>query len=438
MFCQNCGNKIESHSKYCGSCGHPLQKSKSKLPYFLTALLVIAFASVSLIIYFSNLEYTAPSGKHETLNSTITKKQFVDSQSSVTAVKSELTEPPKDVSEIISAAQPKVFTILTTYGFGSGFLIDEKGHVLTNAHVVEGEVSPVVRTMDGAEYEGKLVGYSNTTDIAVIQVPALEGRTALQLEESTNINIGDEVIALGSPRGYENTATLGNISGVDRTFVIPPFEFEGVYQMSAPIAPGSSGGPLLSKQTGKVIAINSARDTSEMNIGFSIPVHQVTSMINNWINSPMLEDDIYALFYYDNDLFYFNDYLDSFGYFSDDGDYSDYYYEYYEIPFDESYWFEFEDDWYWEDWEDYDEEEYWYWDDYEEDEEYWYSDEYEYDESDEDYYDDSFDEWEEEEYDDEWDDSYEDDEEFEDWEDIDYEDEFESWDEDEFESEFDE
>lgn len=417
MFCSSCGNQIESGSKYCSHCGYRLQqRSKSKLVFIISAVFVLILTNVSLGYFLSSSDSTSSYKNHDIFHTTVTKKQSIDSQSSVAAVKNELANPPKDVSEIISTTQPKVFTIITTYGFGSGFLIDDKGHVLTNAHVVEGDIYPIIRTIDGTEYEGNIIGYSNTTDVAIIKVHELEGKTGLELEETDNVKIGDEVIALGSPRGYENTATLGNISGVDRTFVIPPFEYEGVYQMSAPIAPGSSGGPLLSKQTGKVIAINSARDTLEINIGFSIPIYKVISMINNWIQSPMLEDDIYALFYYDDGLFYFNDYLDSFGYFSDAGYYSDSYDEYYEIPFDDGYW-EF-DDWYWEEeyddywyldeydededwnWDEYNEDEYWYWDD----EEYWDEeyDDHEYDNWEDDFDNEEFEGWEEDFYDDEW------------------------------------
>jgi S1-C subfamily serine protease len=150
--------------------------------------------------------------------------------------------------------------------------------------------------MEGKEFTGQLIGYSNTTDVAVIRVPDLAKMDSLSLE-LTPSKIGEEVIALGSPQGYENTATLGNISGVDRTFVIEPFQYSGVYQTSAPIAPGSSGGPLINKLTGKVVAINSAKDIREENIGFSIPIHQIIELINKWISTPLSDDDIIAMFY---------------------------------------------------------------------------------------------------------------------------------------------
>lgn len=245
-------------------------------------------------------------------------------------------QAPKEVSEIIEDAQPKVFTIFSDYGQGSGFLMNEFGDVLTNAHVVEGSTLVTVRSNDGTELAGNVIGYSNEIDIAVIRVTELAGKVPLSLETLNQSELGDEVIALGSPKGYENTATLGNISGVDRTFVIEPHTYDGIYQISAPIAPGSSGGPLLDKKTEKVIAINSARDNQEATIGFSIPLFKVIDVINSWVNSPMSEQEIAELYYNSEGLYFYQDLYDN-EYYFDGGDYSDEFedYDYYEVPYDE-------------------------------------------------------------------------------------------------------
>lgn len=356
MYCSNCGTEMEQGVKYCHQCGHHLHKSASKfsglMKFLLLTVLVIGISISSYYIWQSSFAdqrgNPVAENNEEAVETAAADKEKMKMKEEAVPVKKEQTAPPpEDVSEMIRRSQPKVFTILTSYGQGSGFLIDQHGHVLTNAHVVEGDVAPIVRTMNGAEYEGQLIGYSNSTDVALIHVPALKGIEPLQLEEQASAEIGEEVIALGTPMGYENTATLGNISGTDRTFVIPPFEFKGIYQISAPIAPGNSGGPLISQETGKVIAINSARDVTEATIGFSIPIYQVSSFIHDWISSPMTADEMYALFYYNDDLFYFQDYLDDFGYFEEDGDFIDDYNVYYEIPYDADYW---DDEWYWEDW----------------------------------------------------------------------------------------
>jgi serine protease Do len=239
------------------------------------------------------------------------------------AVKAEAMSTNKEVTEIIAEAQEKVFTIYTDYSQGSGFLINKQGDILTNAHVIEGTINVIVRDKNGEEFQGKVIGYSNNVDVAVVRVPALKNRSPLLLETTRKAQIGEEVITLGSPMGFENTATFGYISGVDRNFVIEPHIYEDIYQISAPIAPGSSGGPLLERKTGKVLAINSARHTTEANIGFSIPIFKVYSLIQKWTSSPLAEDEIYAMFY-NNEGTYFYQNLEGEGYF-EGGDYSEEY-----------------------------------------------------------------------------------------------------------------
>ena len=280
-----------------------------------------------------------------------------------------LSTAPKDVSQIIEESLSKVFTITNGTSQGSGFLINKNGDILTNAHVVEGNTSAIVKDHNGTEHQGTVIGYSNEVDIALIRVPNLANQTPLSLETTDKSQLGDEIIALGSPRGLENSATLGNISGVDRTFVIEPHLYDGIYQISAPLAPGSSGGPLLDRKTEKVIAINSAKMNGEDNIGFSIPLYKIMNTITQWSSSPMSEQEINQLFYNEAGVFYYEDLYGNEGYF-DGGSYEeeyDSYYEDYEYDYDDS---ELEEDYYRE------------YDDYEYDHEEGYDDMYD----DSDYY----------------------------------------------------
>src|SRR5699024_3190025 len=119
------------------------------------------------------------------------------------------------------------------------------------------------------------------------------------------------------------------------------FTYENIYQISAPIEPGNSGGPLVSIQDEKIIAINSAKSLLADGIGFSIPVYQVTGLIDSWIENPMSEDEIYALFYNEYGDYYF-DYLWSFydEFYFDGGDFTDdeeYYDDWDEYEYDEEY-----------------------------------------------------------------------------------------------------
>ncbi|MCQ4087578.1 S1C family serine protease [Saccharibacillus sp. JS10] len=191
------------------------------------------------------------------------------------------------LKEIISSVSEKVVMIETADGsIGSGFLYNDRGDILTNAHVVSGYEEVTVTTSDSEEMSGTVIGIGEETDVAVVRVPDLEGATPLKLKLDAEAEIGDEVLALGSPLGLQNTVTTGIVSGVDRTFDIDPYYYEGLYQISAPIAPGNSGGPLVDSRNGQVLGINSAV-TSEGGIGFSIPVVNIVDSAEKWSDQPM-------------------------------------------------------------------------------------------------------------------------------------------------------
>ncbi|HHW58002.1 MAG TPA: trypsin-like serine protease [Clostridia bacterium] len=193
-----------------------------------------------------------------------------------------------NIKAIIAENQEKVMYIEVDNGgdvvSGSGFLYNTNGDVITNAHVVGDAGEVKVKTYDGHEYIGTVIGRGRDVDVALIRVPGLAGKTPVKIS-SRKAEVGDPVIALGSPLGLQNTVTTGIISGVGRTFTIPPYEYKDVYQISAPIAHGSSGGPLIDQNTGEVLGINSA-GASEGSVGFSIPIGQVLPLVENWSKNP--------------------------------------------------------------------------------------------------------------------------------------------------------
>ncbi|MCP8615984.1 S1C family serine protease [Salirhabdus salicampi] len=192
----------------------------------------------------------------------------------------------KDVKDVINEVQQKVVMIeVPSRGsIGSGFLYNDQGDILTNSHVVRGATNVIVKTADERELEGIVIGAGDRLDVAVIRVPALRGETPLQLANQYGGDLGDEVLALGSPLGLQNTVTTGIISGVERDFDIDQYSYENVFQISAPIAPGNSGGPLVLRDNGMVIGINSAV-AEQGSIGFSIPIRQIIDVVVNWSHS---------------------------------------------------------------------------------------------------------------------------------------------------------
>jgi serine protease Do len=194
---------------------------------------------------------------------------------------------PTELKEIIHNTQKLVVKIQLADGsLGSGFLYNNKGDVVTNAHVVANAKDVTIITSDSRELSGTVIGISQETDVAVVRVPGLEGTEPLKIAKDRKGEIGDEVLALGTPLGLQNTVTTGIISGIDRDLDIAPFHYEDVYQISAPIAPGNSGGPLVDSKTGEVLGINSA-GTDKGAIGFSIPITSILSLIEGWIKTPM-------------------------------------------------------------------------------------------------------------------------------------------------------
>ncbi|WP_338833969.1 hypothetical protein MHLNE_03440 [Moorella humiferrea] len=203
----------------------------------------------------------------------------------------ENTEPAKakDLKSIIAENQKLVMylEVDSDYGKvqGSGFLYNQQGDIITNAHVVGDARTCRVKLSDGTVYQGTVIGRGGEIDVALVRVPELAGREPMKIARDRTAEVGDEVIALGSPLGLQNTATTGIISGVNRNLDIGNYHYTGLYQISAPISHGSSGGPLLDRLTGEVLGVNTAGAEGE-NIGFSIPITQVLPLVENWSKNP--------------------------------------------------------------------------------------------------------------------------------------------------------
>lgn len=196
-------------------------------------------------------------------------------------------EIKKSLKDIIFETQKLVVMIETETGTqGSGFLYNLQGDLITNAHVVAGVRHVRVKTADARELEGEVIGISTETDVAVVRVEELVGVEPLSMVRYERGEVGDDVMAVGSPLGFQNTVTTGIISGVGRSFQIDPYSYKDLYQISAPIAKGNSGGPLVDVRSGAVLGINSA-GLEDGGIGFSIPISGVLGMAEGWSKEPM-------------------------------------------------------------------------------------------------------------------------------------------------------
>jgi putative serine protease PepD len=172
-----------------------------------------------------------------------------------------------------------------TSATGTGFVIDEEGHVVTASHVVDGASSISVELEDGTTRAATLLGSDYATDIAVLKIdPSGLALEPLALGSSASLDVGDEVAAIGDPFGYERSISTGIVSGIDRTIQAPNgFTVAHAIQTDAAMNPGNSGGPLLDA-AGEVVGIvdqiatgGSAEQSS--GVGFAVPIDLVKSAL---------------------------------------------------------------------------------------------------------------------------------------------------------------
>ena len=172
------------------------------------------------------------------------------------------------------------YQVVPVKGMGSGFIIDERGYVLTNNHVIADAERIAVTLADGRVFEGKLVGTSQSSDVAVIRIDA-DNLVAAELGDSDKLRVGQRVFAIGNPFALVGgpTVTSGVVSALKRTIQSPEGAFKDLVQTDAAINPGNSGGPLIDTQ-GRVVAINTAIIPFAQGIGFAIPINTAKECSN--------------------------------------------------------------------------------------------------------------------------------------------------------------
>ena len=217
----------------------------------------------------------------------------LDSKTNLVTTKSVIERKPDSIAGIAARVSPSVVSIEVrngnSGGTGSGFFLDSSGHILTNNHVISAAATNgadiTVKLANGKNYGAKLIGRDVSYDLAVIKI-AVTDAPALQLGNSDEIQVGDGVIAIGSPLGLTGTVTSGIISAKNRPVTsgggTSESSFINALQTDAAINPGNSGGPLVDL-SGAVIGINSAIATTgssfggqsgSIGLGFAIPINQ--------------------------------------------------------------------------------------------------------------------------------------------------------------------
>jgi S1-C subfamily serine protease len=179
--------------------------------------------------------------------------------------------------------QDQLFRVFPVEGVGSGVVIDEKGYILTNNHVIDDAERLKVTLTDGRVLRGRVVGNDEVTDLAVIKVEAEQPLPAAELGNSDDLKAGQIVVAIGNPFGLTGgpAVTAGIISSLNRSIQARTGVLE-LIQTDAAINPGNSGGPLVNTK-GQVIAINTANMPYAQGIGFAVPVNTAKSILKELI-----------------------------------------------------------------------------------------------------------------------------------------------------------
>jgi serine protease Do len=193
----------------------------------------------------------------------------------------------KSVVNIASVrmVQDQLFRVFPIEGVGSGILIDSKGFILTNNHVVDKANNLRVTLKDGNIFNGKVIGTDEISDLAIVKVDSTEALPQAQLGNSDHLRIGQIVIAIGNPFGLAGgpTVTAGIVSAVNRSLQLESGTLE-LIQTDAAINPGNSGGPLVNT-SGEVIGINTAKMPYAQGIGFAVPINTAKEIMKELIEN---------------------------------------------------------------------------------------------------------------------------------------------------------
>ena len=190
----------------------------------------------------------------------------------------------KSESGVVRIDVDKINSSRETGSLGSGFVFDDLGHIITNAHVVESASSVTITFLDGSQYNAQIIGSDKFTDIAVIKVEEKPRYLhPLQMGDSSTLKVGEQVAAIGNPFGLSGSMTSGIVSQIGR--LLPSqdtgFSIPNVIQTDAAINPGNSGGPLLN-MAGKVMGINTAIQSGtgqSAGIGFAVPSNTILKVV---------------------------------------------------------------------------------------------------------------------------------------------------------------
>jgi putative serine protease PepD len=205
------------------------------------------------------------------------------------------TIPRENLADVVAAVSPSIVTVKVSTGQGtaegSGIVLTADGQIVTNNHVVEGAAgrgAVTVTLADGRTVPATVVGTNSAADLAVLRAQGASNLTPATLGNSSDLKVGDTVLAFGSPLGLEGTVTSGIVSALDRSLNSEGESLSGLVQTDAAINPGNSGGALVDT-AGRVVGVNVAiattgQDSGNIGVGFAIPVNSMKRIVDQIVD----------------------------------------------------------------------------------------------------------------------------------------------------------
>ena len=270
---------------------------KSVLVSGITSIMVIVFALVGVDTLVNNQRNNNEELKRISYESNDNKNiEFIDSETNSIVS----TNSVVGIAVRQNNANRLALDLDNNYSVGSGCILDSRGYIVTNYHVIGNVKDDIYVTLYGGDVvKGKTIWANNSLDLAIIKVD-VAGLPSATLGDSDALRIGEKAIAIGNPLGFEfqGTLTSGVVSGLNRSIQVEGNYMEDLIQTDASINSGNSGGPLMNGK-GEVIGINTVKVTTAEGIGFAIPINQVKPIIEKIIETGEFNEPYFGILGYD-------------------------------------------------------------------------------------------------------------------------------------------
>jgi len=262
-------NRFAAQSRNKNGTDHSISRMISVSRKWMFWTVIVSFVSITNAMAKTLPDFSSLIAKE---GSAVVKVSVVTSRTSVAESGFDLDQLPEGLRRYFEQMPKQQPQPRQGQGFGSGFIISEDGFIITNAHVVDGASTIRIGLQDQREFDAELIGSDKTTDIAVLKVKAT-GLPVVTMGNSDNVKVGEWVLAIGSPFGFEYSATQGIVSAVARD--LPADTYVPFIQTDVAVNPGNSGGPLFNTE-GEVIGVNSqiySRSGGYQGLSFAIPIN---------------------------------------------------------------------------------------------------------------------------------------------------------------------